>query len=133
VSTRNDTRGQTEALGNGRPTLSLKQSVARTVERETLTLREAAAFCNMNHECFRRKVKEGVIPGAKVGKAWVFLKYDLIQYIRSLYATSAEEAVRVTGKEVTPCRSTVEIKSGGLASQRQLESAYRKALEPEAE
>jgi excisionase family DNA binding protein len=52
---------------------------------ETLTLREAAKLCKMNHECFRRKVVAGEIPGAKIGKAWCFIKTDLLAYIRSKY------------------------------------------------
>jgi Helix-turn-helix domain len=127
-----DIKGQLPVPANGRRTLSLKQPVVRTIERETLDLKEAAAFCKMNHECFRRKVKSGEIPAAKVGKAWVVYKPDLIRYIRSLYATSAKGAVEVTGKEVTPCRSTVEARSGGSVSRRQMDDACNKALEPNA-
>ena len=52
---------------------------------ETLGLKDAAAFLRCHPEELRRRARAGVIPGAKVGRAWVFLKADLAGYLRSLY------------------------------------------------
>ena len=53
---------------------------------KTLTLIEAAGFLKMHPEEVRRRAKLGRIPGAKSGRAWVFIDVDLADYLRSLYA-----------------------------------------------
>jgi hypothetical protein len=40
----------------------------------TLNLRQAAAFLHMHPEEVRSRAKRGLIPGAKVGRKWVFLR-----------------------------------------------------------
>ena len=52
---------------------------------KTFGLNEAAAFLRCHPEELRRRAKAGIIPGAKVGRAWVFLEDDLAAYLRSLY------------------------------------------------
>jgi hypothetical protein len=39
----------------------------------TLNLKQAAAFLHMHPEEVRSRAKRGLIPGAKVGRRWVFL------------------------------------------------------------
>ena len=51
----------------------------------TLNLREAAEFLRLHPEELRQRAKNGRIPGAKVGRSWVFLEEDLASYLRSLY------------------------------------------------
>ena len=69
----------------------------------TLSLTEAAKFLRVHPETLRQLARQGKIPGAKVGRAWVFLEEDLAEYLRSLYA-SPRQALRVTlGKEVSEC------------------------------
>ena len=51
---------------------------------KTLGLNEAAAFLRCHPEELRRRTRAGVIPGAKVGRAWVFLEDDLADFVRSL-------------------------------------------------
>jgi excisionase family DNA binding protein len=58
-----------------------------SVPNITLTLKEAADFLNMSPEALRRMAKAGEIPGAKIGKSWVFYLPDLVAYIRSRYAS----------------------------------------------
>ena len=96
----------------------------------TLDLKEAARFLNMNPESLRQKAKAGTVPGAKVGKSWVFIEEDLADYIRSQYASSWQ-AVRVTEKEVKLCHSTVERKTafGGCASRHPVDAEYANLLE----
>jgi len=52
---------------------------------KTLNLREAAAFLHMHPEEVRTRAKRGLIPGAKVGRRWVFIENDLAEFVRSLY------------------------------------------------
>jgi Helix-turn-helix domain len=52
---------------------------------KTLSLREAAAFLHMHPEEVRTRAKRGIIPGAKVGRCWVFIEDDLAEFVRSLY------------------------------------------------
>lgn len=52
---------------------------------DTLNLTEAAELLKVHPQTLRRKTIEGTIPGSKVGKSWVFIKEDLVNYIRSLY------------------------------------------------
>ena len=53
---------------------------------KTLNLDEAAQFLKLHPEEVRRRAKAGIIPGAKLGKRWVFIEEDLAAYMRSLYA-----------------------------------------------
>ena len=61
----------------------------------TLNLREAATFLHLHPEELRQRTKAGRIPGAKVGRAWVFLEDDLAAHVRSLYVTP-RPALQVT-------------------------------------
>lgn len=56
---------------------------------ETLTRNEAAAFLKIHENTLCNKVACGEIQGAKVGKRWVFLKDDLILFIRSKYQSQS--------------------------------------------
>ena len=40
----------------------------------TLNLQQAAVFLHMHPEEVRSRAKRGLIPGAKVGRRWVFLR-----------------------------------------------------------
>ena len=83
---------------------------------QTLDLKEAAAFLKMHPEEVRRRASQGLLPGAKAGKRWVFIDADLAEYLRSLYA-QPRQALRVTwGKEVTECHSADAVLRGGLIS-----------------
>jgi excisionase family DNA binding protein len=63
-----------------------------------LDLSAAAEFLGLHPHTLQERARAGVIPGAKVGKAWRFLDVDLAAYLRANYpANKPEEA---------PCRST---------------------------
>ncbi len=49
----------------------------------TLDLIEAAQFLRLHPEELRQRAKAGRIPGAKVGRRWVFLEDDLAAHLRS--------------------------------------------------
>ena len=69
----------------------------------TLSLREAAAFLKIHPVTLAEKARAGEIPGAKVGRAWVFLKIDLEECIRSKYPRRALQGDSV---EVSVCHSS---------------------------
>lgn len=46
-------------------------------------LDEAAALLRISPDAMREFAAEGVIPGAKIGKEWVFLDADLIEYLKT--------------------------------------------------
>ncbi|HXM80519.1 MAG TPA: tyrosine-type recombinase/integrase [Burkholderiales bacterium] len=51
---------------------------------DTLSLQQAAALLNIHPVTLQDKARAGEIPGAaKIGRAWVFIRVDLIEYIRS--------------------------------------------------
>jgi Helix-turn-helix domain len=50
---------------------------------KTLNLREAASFLHMHPEEVRMRAKRGLIPGAKIGRRWVFIEDDLAEFVRS--------------------------------------------------
>jgi hypothetical protein len=83
---------------------------------ETLDLKQAASFLKLHPEEVRRRAKAGLVPGAKLGKRWVFIMEDLADYVRSLYS-GPRQALRVTWrKEVTECHSANAVTRGGLIS-----------------
>jgi hypothetical protein len=79
---------------------------------QTLDLKQAAQFLRLHPEELRQRAKRGLIPGAKVGRSWVFIEDDLVQYVRSLYAVP-RQALQVTlGKEMQ-CHFANAAGSGG--------------------
>ena len=69
----------------------------------TLSLPEAANFLKMHPEELRRRAKAGFIPGAKAGRAWVFIDIDLAEWLRSLYAAPRQALQVALRKELEPC------------------------------
>ena len=69
----------------------------------TLTLAQAAAYLQIHEDTLQRRAAAGIIPGAKIGKRWVFLEADLAAYVQSQYrrsercpSTAASPAARGT-------------------------------------
>src|SRR6202048_4722090 len=69
----------------------------------TLDLQAAAAFLHIHPMTLQEKARAGEIPGAKIGKRWVFVDVDLIEHIRSQYPRRVLQSER---KELEPCHST---------------------------
>ena len=65
----------------------------------TFTLVEAAAYLHLHRITLLRKVHSGIVPAAKPGKCWVFLRVDLDAFLRSLYRLP-EQASQGTHDEV---------------------------------
>ena len=58
-------------------------------DARTLSAHEAAEFLKIHRITLLRRARIGEIPGAKIGRAWVFLKVDLMAYLRSKYLPRA--------------------------------------------
>ena len=94
----------------------------------TFTLIEAARFLKIHPEELRQRAKAGLIPGAKVGRAWVFLQDDLASYLRSLYSRH-RQALQVTlRKEIDPCHFADVVQSGGSTCSPLPENEYAALL-----
>ena len=80
----------------------------------TLNLQQAAEFLKIHPVTLGDKARAGKIPGAKIGKCWVFVDIDLIEHIRAQYQW---RALQGTEKEFL-CHSTnAKIRpTGGLKS-----------------
>lgn len=95
---------------------------------QSLDLRQAAQFLKIHPEELRRRAKMGQIPGAKVGRAWVFLLEDLADYLRSLYSRP-RQALRVTlRKELAECHFANVVQSGGSTCSPLPENEYAALL-----
>jgi hypothetical protein len=96
---------------------------------KSLGLSEASAFLRIHPEELRKRAKAGQVPGAKVGRAWVFFEDDLAAYLRSLYG-SPRQALRVTSaKEENVCHYANAAVSGALTSSVPRDNEYANLLE----
>src|SRR5215469_12237839 len=87
---------------------------------ETLCLEQAAKLLHISPDCLLRKARAGKVPGAKIGRRWVFVRSDLIELIR---AQAHERANRTV-----PCLSTSKLRvptggSDSLSAERRLDAA----------
>ena len=82
------------------------------VEMETLDLQIAAAVAYMCMDKLRSLAKQGMVPGAaKHGRAWVFIKSDLMQWIRE----GSPHSKKATGGEPWLSENVMDV--GMLTSQ----------------
>ncbi len=66
---------------------------------ETLDVAGAADYLKMSKDTVMRKARNGAIPGAKIGKHWVFIEEDLVETIRRGYScqyTNQKEQATIT-------------------------------------
>jgi excisionase family DNA binding protein len=77
---------------------------------ETLCLEQAAQLLHISEDCLLRKARAGKVPGAKIGRRWVFVRADLIELIRTQAKERTQRAIcHFTGK--------LRVPSGGSDSQ----------------
>lgn len=73
--------------------------------QETINLDAAAGMLFMQPASVRKKVARGEIPGAKVGRSWIFIKSDLLAHIRKLTETRQDEqTTKEPDQRITPER-----------------------------
>ena len=93
---------------------------------ETLSLVEAAALLRIHPVTLQARARAGVIPAAKIGRAWVFIREDLLGYIRLKYGWRASQGDR---KEVSECHSTdAKIHGIGGSVSTTADAEYSRAL-----
>ncbi|WON83253.1 MULTISPECIES: helix-turn-helix domain-containing protein [Chromobacterium] len=61
--------------------------------KETLNLDEAAGLMNIGTETARELADKGALPGCKVGVAWVFLRDDVLGYLRDEVRRQTNERI----------------------------------------
>jgi len=90
---------------------------------ETLNLNQASAFLHMSGDSLRRKAKRGDVPGAcKIGRSWVFIKADLIRWMRA----GSPCVTMVGGKQ---CQLSNGMDSGILMSPSKAQAEYENLLD----
>lgn len=94
---------------------------------KTFNLKEAASFLKKSIEVTRRAAANGKIPAAKVGGTWVFLLDDLVEFLRSRYATSAETSWGVIEKDRSKLWPSTNVITSGGSLFAEKDIAYRKA------
>lgn len=58
----------------------------------SLDLAAAAAFLGIHPDTLAERARAGIIPGAKIGRAWRFLAADLAAYFRAQYRCPSTSA-----------------------------------------
>jgi excisionase family DNA binding protein len=59
------------------------RGVAAMTEREVLDVREAAEFLRLSVYTVRKYAKRGTLPAKKTGRDWLFVKADLLTWLRT--------------------------------------------------
>ena len=93
---------------------------------KTMGIQEASELLRVHPVTLTKMASSGEIPGAKIGKEWVFIDVDLIDHIRAQYKVRALEGEHERKQQ---CHST-NAKTpafGGLKSP-SLEKRYKEAL-----
>ncbi|PHV09987.1 multidrug DMT transporter permease [Chitinimonas sp. BJB300] len=70
---------------------------------QTYSIKEAAKLLRCHPETLRQLTKQGKAPGRKVGRCYVYLEQDLLQYARGEYNPATRQAL---ARKDTPCHST---------------------------
>lgn len=94
---------------------------------ETMNLEEAAALLKIHPVTLSCKAAQGVIPGARVGKRWVFVTVDLIDHIRAQYSLQAMQGATM-GKSLWHSSNEKILQIGGSKSRQPTDDAYNRAL-----
>jgi hypothetical protein len=94
---------------------------------DSLDLKEAAQFLKIHPEELRRRARAGLVPGAKIGKRWVFIEDDLVYFLRSQYAVF-RQARQVASRKESSCHFISAEILGGSSALRQTGDEYKNLL-----
>lgn len=61
------------------------------IQNETLDLHGVAALCKAEPETIAQYARSGELPGTKMGKSWVFLRDDVLAFLRKRILQETEE------------------------------------------
>ncbi|MGR9044895.1 MAG: helix-turn-helix domain-containing protein [Gammaproteobacteria bacterium] len=91
----------------------------------TLTLQQAAELLKLHPQTILQKARAGKLPAAKLGKCWVFIEQDLIEWIRSQYTLPRQDV----GQGGTICSLKDQTaNTGGIALPLQTAQQYANLL-----
>lgn len=93
----------------------------------TCGLQEAMELLRVSESTLLRRARAGIVPGAKIGREWVFVRDDLLQLVRKNYKEPCfidGRALRTGGSD---SRLTEEKSGSRLAQQI---ARKRKSLKP---
>lgn len=89
---------------------------------DSFNISQCADFLHVNESTVSEMAIAGEIPGAKIGRAWVFLKEDVVSYLRNEIAKQTalrkKEADMKKPKEYFPKSSIVMVKAAQKTSRR---------------
>ncbi len=91
---------------------------------QTFTLDEAAKYLKIHPTTLQSRAKQGIIPGCRIGRRWVFLEADLADYIRNSYPEHGKRLQDLRNKESMQCLSIDVEACTGQSSQRPMEKEY---------
>ncbi|MGV3582856.1 MAG: helix-turn-helix domain-containing protein [Methylophilus sp.] len=94
---------------------------------KTMGIQEASELLRVHPVTLTKMASSGEIPGAKIGKEWVFIDVDLIDHIRAKYKARALQGEHERNQQ--KCHSTnAKIPEFGGSKSPSLEKQYREAL-----
>ncbi|CAK0771851.1 Helix-turn-helix domain-containing protein [Gammaproteobacteria bacterium] len=97
---------------------------------KTLSVTQAAELLHASPVTVRALARAHEIPATKVGKGWLFVEEDLLEWVRSRYGNQARTAVTQTERRET-CSTVVPIRpTGGSVSRIQVAAKYDSLLAP---
>lgn len=95
----------------------------------SLDLYQAADFLKMHWQTLRAKAKAGEVPGAKIGKRWVFLEEDLATHVRTHYSDRRPRSqVQHRVGDTLCCTSDQTRLTGGAVSRHRTDVEYNNLL-----
>ena len=91
---------------------------------QTFNLNEAAKYLKIHPHTLQSRAKQGLIPGCRIGRRWVFLEADLADYIRKSYPDTMDRLQGFQIKEAMQCQSTNVEVCTGQGSQHPMDREY---------
>lgn len=79
-----------------------------TYPSETVDIDEAAALMNAQTDTVQQIARRGELPGAKIGKAWVFMRADVLAYVQKKIDGDTAERRRNVRSSITMCNVVVQ-------------------------
>lgn len=83
---------------------------------KTLDIMECAAFLKIERTHALTLAGNGTLPGAKIGRSWVFLESDLAEYLRSEAQKQMKERAAKLAEPVTVVRAPFIVMSPRAAA-----------------
>jgi excisionase family DNA binding protein len=69
---------------------------------QTLDLQQAATFLKCSDDTIMELARCGQLPGVKVGRKWVFVDVDLVEWLRSKYPSCHSTESETSGTTTSP-------------------------------